>query len=83
MGHALPTIVSSAGSLPELVADGETGFIVPPGDVAALRQAILCLVSNPVLARRMGLAARERAIRLFSWEAVAERCLRHYAGEEG
>lgn len=83
MAHALPTVVSSAGSLPELVVDGETGFVVPPGDVDALRRAILHLVSDPALAQRMGLAARERVIRLFSWSAVADRCLCFYAGKEG
>lgn len=74
----IPTIVSSAGSLPELVVDGVTGLVVPPGDVEALRQAIEQLVTDAEGARKMGLAGRARAIEQFSWDAVAERCLQCY-----
>jgi glycosyltransferase involved in cell wall biosynthesis len=53
------------------VANGETGFLVPPKDVAALADAMATLLKNPDRARDMGEAAREH-IRQFTWEKTAE-----------
>jgi glycosyltransferase involved in cell wall biosynthesis len=56
-----PAIASRIGGLPDVLADGESGYLVPPGDVTALRAAIEQLVFNPTLRQRMGQAARGRA----------------------
>jgi glycosyltransferase involved in cell wall biosynthesis len=56
----VPTVASSVGGLPDIVRDGDTGWLVPPRDPAALAAAILSALADPPRARRM--AARGRAL---------------------
>ena len=60
MATGKPVIAANIGGLPEIVADGETGILVPPGDAVALRAAMSRLIDDPALAARMGAAGRER-----------------------
>jgi glycosyltransferase involved in cell wall biosynthesis len=60
MALGLPAVVSSAGGIPELVADEVTGLVVPPNDVAALARALARLLSEPQTCARLGEAARRR-----------------------
>lgn len=60
MAYATPPIVTSVGGLPELVADGESGYVVPPEDAGAIGGAIARLYGNPETARQMGHNAKER-----------------------
>lgn len=60
MAMAKPTVVSRNGGLPDAVVDGVTGFVVPPGDIEALTQALLRLLADEALARRLGENARRR-----------------------
>jgi glycosyltransferase involved in cell wall biosynthesis len=69
MVSGLPVIATRISSLPELVADGETGFLVPPDDSAALAAAVERALAQPGL----GAAGRERARRQFSVAAMADR----------
>lgn len=55
-----PVVASRIGALPELVLEGETGLLVPPGDVEALTRALLTLLRDAKLRRRMGEAGRVR-----------------------
>jgi glycosyltransferase involved in cell wall biosynthesis len=71
MAHGRPVVASAVGGLRDLVVDGETGLLVPPGDVAALRAALERLLANGDLRRRLGEAARERVREQFSWERAA------------
>jgi glycosyltransferase involved in cell wall biosynthesis len=64
-----PAVVSDIGGLGDIVVDGETGFLVAPGDREALRAALGRLCTEAELRERMGAAARERA-KLFSAEAI-------------
>jgi glycosyltransferase involved in cell wall biosynthesis len=80
--RAKPIVACRAGGAPESIADGETGLLVPPHDDNALAEAILTLADHRNWSRRMGLAGRERALDVFSWdrfiatlEAVYERLL--------
>ena len=68
----LPIVASRAGGIPEAVRDGLNGLLVPPGDVAALREAISRLLAEPELARRLGKAGRELVAREFSVEGMVE-----------
>lgn len=78
MASATPVICTRVGGLPELVRDGLTGYLVPPGDPEALGDRIRRLLDDPALARAMGAAARERIERHFTWDSVAARCLEAY-----
>jgi glycosyltransferase involved in cell wall biosynthesis len=70
MAHGRPVVASAVGGLLDLVVDGETGLLVPPGDVDALRGALRRLLGDAELRRRMGEAGRRRARARFSWEAA-------------
>ncbi len=73
MSLGRPVVASRAGALPEIVRDGETGLLVPPGDVAALADALRQLLADPALCRRMGAAGRARVRAEFSLEEQVER----------
>lgn len=60
MAAGLPVVASRVGGLPELVVEGETGFLVPPGDPSALADAIGRLLDDPQLRERLGSAGRAR-----------------------
>ncbi|MBX5479211.1 MAG: glycosyltransferase family 4 protein [Pyrinomonas methylaliphatogenes] len=76
MGKAI--IASRLGQIAEALTDGETALLVPPGDVRALREAILELARAPELRARLGAAARRAAIERHTWEENARRILRAY-----
>jgi glycosyltransferase involved in cell wall biosynthesis len=67
----VPAVACAAGGVPEVVADGRTGLLVPPGDGAALRQALERLLHDPEQRRALGAAARVRVERGFSVAALA------------
>jgi glycosyltransferase involved in cell wall biosynthesis len=66
MAAGLPVVATAVGGTPEVVVDGETGLLVPPGDPEALSQAILKLIQNPKMRKKMGLAGRERVKKHFT-----------------
>jgi len=78
MACGTAVIGTRVGAIPEHVREGETGYLVPPNDPAALRQALHRLLDNPALAVRLGARGREVACRDFSWVTVARRCLDAY-----
>jgi alpha-maltose-1-phosphate synthase len=59
------------GGIPEVVSEGVTGLLVPPGDPEELAAALNALLHDPARATAMGKAGRERAVTSFSWSAVA------------
>lgn len=72
MSCGTPLVVSDAGALPEVVGPaGECADVVPPGDPAALADALGSLLDDPQRRERMGAAGRERASTGYSWEVVA------------
>jgi glycosyltransferase involved in cell wall biosynthesis len=83
MAHGRPVVATRVGGLLDLVVDGETGILVPPRDPAALRSALERLLADRELRRRLGLAGRDRARRLFSWEHVTDATLAAYAEAAG
>jgi alpha-maltose-1-phosphate synthase len=62
---------SRTGGIPEVVADGETGLLVPPGEPEPLAEALNALVRDPDRAKAMGQAGRKRAVAEFGWAAIA------------
>ena len=73
MACEVPVIASNAGGLPEVVVDGETGFLLPVGDVEGMAAAALKLLGDDDLHRRFAAASRRRAVEGFSQEAVVAR----------
>ena len=78
MAYGRPVVAGAVGGLLDLVADGETGLLVPPRDVPALREALERLIGDRELRRRMGAAARERVRSRFAWPAVTDATLAAY-----
>lgn len=78
MAYGRPVVAGAVGGLLDLVADGETGLLVPPRDVPALREALERLLADRELRRRMGEAARERVREHFAWAAVTDATLTAY-----
>jgi glycosyltransferase involved in cell wall biosynthesis len=78
MASGRPVVASAVGGLRDLVVDGETGLLVPPRDVPALRAALERLLGDAELRRRLGAAARERARQAFSWDRTVSLTLRAY-----
>lgn len=68
MAASKPVVASCFGGLPELVKDGETGYLVNPYDTPALVDRLTRLLTDPVLAERMGAAGRRRLIEHFTLE---------------
>jgi glycosyltransferase involved in cell wall biosynthesis len=73
MHFGLPCIGPQAWAVPEIIADGETGFTIPVDDVEALTDRLQRLLTDSALCARMGEASRSRAMRLFTWPAVIAR----------
>jgi len=76
----VPVVATAVGGIPEVVEDGVTGILVPPGQPAALADAVTRLLRNPILARAMGVAARERVEREFTLERMIAGHLAVYDG---
>lgn len=75
---ALPVVATDVGGSAEIVADGETGFIIPPGDPDALVARTVEVLSSDELGRRMGERGLARVRRLFSLEEQARRTVDLY-----
>ncbi|KAB8051522.1 MAG: glycosyltransferase family 4 protein [Janthinobacterium sp.] len=70
MAAGLPVISTPVGGIPEAISDGVEGFLVPPGDVVLLTQRLRQLLADASLARRMGMAGRDKIERQFSAAAI-------------
>jgi glycosyltransferase involved in cell wall biosynthesis len=72
MAHARPVVTSDVGGAGEAVSDGETGIVVPPGDVTAAAAALARLAGDPARARALGEAGRARQRERFDGEAMVD-----------
>ena len=83
MAHGRAVVATAVGGLPDMVVDGETGLLVPPGEPAALRAAVDRLLADPELRARLGAAARERIAGLCGWDRVVDQTLAAYEAAVG
>jgi glycosyltransferase involved in cell wall biosynthesis len=72
-------VATAVGGTPEVVADGKTGYLVPPGDPERLAGRILELLGDEALRHKMGQAGREHVREHFTFEAQAQAYLRLFA----
>jgi glycosyltransferase involved in cell wall biosynthesis len=82
----LPVVASGVGGLREVVCDGETGILVPPGEPAALAKGIETLLADPPRARRLGIAGQRHVAEAYSPERFAasvQAVYTHYTGFAG
>ncbi|HKD12619.1 MAG TPA: N-acetyl-alpha-D-glucosaminyl L-malate synthase BshA [Thermoanaerobaculia bacterium] len=73
MACGVPVIGTAAGGLPEVVVDGETGFLRPVADVEGMAERAMSLLADPELWKRFSAAARQRAITCFPTDAIVAR----------
>jgi glycosyltransferase involved in cell wall biosynthesis len=71
MACAVPVVASAVGAIPELVRDGETGLLCPPGRTDALAAACARLLADPPLGRRMGAAGAALVGERHTWDGIA------------
>jgi glycosyltransferase involved in cell wall biosynthesis len=79
MACGTPVICTNVASMPEIVEDGVSGFVVPPNDPPAIGERLQWLVKHPAEAAEMGAAGRRRVLDRFQWAQVVGRCLDAYA----
>jgi glycosyltransferase involved in cell wall biosynthesis len=79
MAHGRTVIATPVGGIPSVITDGETGFLVPVGDAAALRRRLETVLADATLRRRIGQAARARIAEYCSWDRVTDELLAVYA----
>jgi len=71
--HGLPVVGTTVGAVPDIVREGETGYLHPPHDVDGLTGSLIALLTNPERCRMMGRAGREYVKERYTWtQAVAQ-----------
>ena len=78
MASGLPVVATHTGGNPELVEDGQNGYLVPVGDPALLAKAIATMIAEPELIRAMGSCAYEKVAEKFNWDRTVESYLSVY-----
>ncbi len=77
LAHGVPVVATPVGALPDIVQDGETGFLVAPDDPDQLAARLLTLLGDPDLRRRFGELGRERVLQRYTWPHVADAIAGH------
>jgi glycosyltransferase involved in cell wall biosynthesis len=75
-----PVIATNTGGFPDSVDDGKSGYLVPTESPVQLAEAIIKIISNPVLAKEMGSYSKHLSETRFAWEPIAEEILKVYKG---
>jgi len=78
MSHGIPAVVTDVGGNPEVVLEGETGFLVELGDDISLSKRVAMLLDDKALAQRCGKQGRARADKEFGFDLMIERYLSYY-----
>jgi glycosyltransferase involved in cell wall biosynthesis len=78
MAHGLPVVATRAGGIPDKGVDGETGWLVDPGDVAGIAERLLAVARDPAAAREAGRRGRALVSARFSSAVLIERTLAVY-----
>jgi glycosyltransferase involved in cell wall biosynthesis len=73
MAAGVPVVATRVGGTPEVIEDGQHGLLTPPGDARAIADSVCAVLMSPFLAARLGVQARERVVREFSFDVVVGR----------
>jgi glycosyltransferase involved in cell wall biosynthesis len=73
MAYGTPCVGTTVQSIPEILAGGRAGVLVPPGDATALAEALLRVLRDDDFAHQLSIAGREHVERYFTWDRVVER----------
>lgn len=77
-GNSRPVVASATGGIPDVVTDGVNGLLVPPGDAAALADALERVLTSKSLAAALTEGARQTAAGILNWDRIAEGLLGPY-----
>ena len=83
MAQGVPVVTTPVGDVPDAITDGADGFLVAPGDVAAIARRVSSLLADPALARRLGARARARAAAAYDVRAILPRLYAIYDAVTG
>jgi glycosyltransferase involved in cell wall biosynthesis len=83
LGAGRPLVGTAVGSIPEMIRDGENGFVVPPGDAVALADAIQAVLNDDDLSKRMGARSAALGTDELSWDRAAQVCSQLYCVVQG
>jgi len=78
MACGTPVIASRAGAVPDIIENDRTGIIIEPKDLEGLKRALVQLIENLELARKMGEQGRERIENCFTWDAICKKLENFY-----
>jgi glycosyltransferase involved in cell wall biosynthesis len=78
MASGLPIVATNVGGIPELITDGENGFLVPPADPDSLSDAIERLATSSDMRHQFALANRRKTEGSYTWSRIAEAYLKRY-----
>jgi len=73
MASGTAIVASAVGQITTVIADGTNGLLVPPGDVTALARGLTSLIQDPVLRTKLGMKARQDAVRRYGWDGYLSR----------
>ncbi len=79
----LPVVASATGGLTEIIDDGASGWLVPPGNENALANALSCVLEEAGVAQRLASSGQRRVREVFTWERVAKQIQSIYGGVSG
>ena len=71
MTYGLPVVATDIGAIPDMVQDGENGYLLNPGDAKGIAQKLCYLIENPEICRQFGKRGREIALERYNWKNVA------------
>ena len=78
MACGTPVCASRGGGMPEIITDGEDGFLFDPANPASLEEALITLLSDDALQRKMGFNARQKIEHQYSWDCIADQYIQSY-----